>query len=210
MALNAILGGLGIISQLNSANQQHSLQKKAMSANRPIGIALNEMLKLAQGYNPDYETGVAVDAAAQKADATLKNVMRNLYSQWVAGGGTPGNSSEWGVNVQSASRSVLDPLKQFVLEQEANKFWNKMKAYAMVNQGSNAPAATYANMANNISPQFGPALNMFGAGLDSWLNKSPNSQTTVNVASQPLAHAGASNGNTSGSWAEIVNSLGGS
>ena len=138
MAIDPISIGLGAASLIGGKNAQKK-QNRMMDRGLKLEEALaqmklrssDRMFGMAEGYDPEKDTQVAIERAQQVAEESLGRGMGKLVKEYAAGGAAPGLSSEWNVKVGGMKDRVMDPLKDFVANMKAGNFNRKMNAYAM-------------------------------------------------------------------------------
>lgn len=213
VAIPAILGGIGLLSANEQARKQQRLQEQALQqqqqglssaeeANRPIKAALDEMLRMAQQYDPGRETDIAVQRAADVTENSLNRALRGLDSTYRSGGGTPGLSSEFNVQSRGLTDRVTDPLREFVANQRVNEFAKKMAAFQAVNGGNAGNLASNyfqaaqnsAGMSQMYQPQYGAGLNLLGNALQNLFNKPGGAGGTGDLRSTVRTQANAQYG----------------
>jgi hypothetical protein len=135
-ALTTLIGGIGVHQQSKQANAARKTAEKGIAAqdrmSEPMLRAMESMLSRAQSYDPSAETDAAVKSASETTQKTLERALTNLNARYRAGGGTPQNSSEFGVRAQGVSNHILENLSQFIAERRGSEFARKQSALQSV------------------------------------------------------------------------------
>jgi hypothetical protein len=192
---------------MDQANQQNNarndqingaldLQKQGFNLTKPAledqVAAIRKMFGMAQGYDPAAESRDASNHASDVTASMLHRALGNLNADYRAGGGTPGNSTEFNVNAQGLTDRIADPLREFAAQQKASEFSRKMAAYQA------ATGAPIGQVGNSYS-QFANSM-LQGAGAMPQGDASGSMNLLSSALMQLLGGhgGGGSAGNTSG------------
>lgn len=164
------LGAAGLFANRDAQRKQQNAQNKANDYNsRAVALeedkyntfsrpALEKMWSLFQNYDPAREGQAGVQQATAQTEETIQNALKGLRADYAKGGGTPGQSSEYGVRAQGMTNRAADPLRAYLAEAAGNPTQKKMQMLmAVLGQASPGNmSSTYFNAAQNASALGGP------------------------------------------------------
>lgn len=166
------LGALGLFqnqhaqdrqnSQINDANALNwdALNFQKDNYNKYTAPALQSLLGLASNYDPTGEAKFATDYASRVANDSLGRALRGFNTNYIANGGTPGNSSIYGAQQASTMRPIAQQLAGIVADAQANstakkaQMWQTLLGAAPPGQLSQSYFQAAGNMAN-LAQQMG-------------------------------------------------------
>lgn len=164
------LGLLGLDQQNDEANRRNSLEERGMAVQEAVANpqieALKRLLSLAQGFDPMAEGRAGVEQAGRETQQNIQAALRGLNTDFLTGGGTPGQSSAFNVRAQKMTDDAADPLRAYLARAYSNPTEQRMNMFMRV-LGS-APgdlAGNYFKMAGQHQPDYSGAMGLLGQGL---------------------------------------------
>lgn len=177
VAIPAVIGALGLYQANQQSNSQRNAQNAALNAsktaNAPITEALQNMLDMAKTHDFHQDTINSVANAQEVGAATLQKALGNLNGQYRAGGGVPGNSSEFNVKALQTSRGVLDPLSIWTADQNQNEFARRLSAFQAVNGGNTGSLSSdYWKYASSLpQPNYSGGMTLLNQALNNFVTR---------------------------------------
>lgn len=163
--LQFVLPALGLLLNQDASRRQNNAQNRALDANsRAVQLqedqynefsrpALERLMALAQNYDPVAESRGAVAAAERSAGDSIGRALRQHDVSYRAGGGTPGQTTNYGSRQASVMRPISQRLADVVADMSSNKtakqaqMWQAVLGQAPAGQLGSA----YFQSANNLA-----------------------------------------------------------
>lgn len=124
-----VLGGLIGRKKSRSQKMAEALQAREVQMS-------NQMLDMAQNYDPAIETNRAIADAQRDAGRFLKNTLGQIRLNARAGGGDPDSGTQYGYIAQRAVDDSLNSLSRFAAESRAANFAKKLTALQSATQSA--------------------------------------------------------------------------
>lgn len=125
------LGAAGLLQNSNAQRKQNQLQNKALSLEEQKAAreqaAFDEAMRLYQNYDPVREAQPLIDNASKQTQATIEKALRKFNTQYLTGGGTPGQTSLFNARAQGITDRAADPLRAYIAEVTANPTMKKVQ-----------------------------------------------------------------------------------
>lgn len=186
--LPIVMGAASLFQNHENARRQQNAQGDANALNwealnfqkdnfhKYSEPALQQLLALAQGYDPVAESRAATDYASSVAQDAVGKALRGFNVSQAVGGATPGNSSLQGAQQAAVMVPIAKQLAGIVADMQANATMKKMAPYqALLGQApAGALGQAYYNSADALArsaqsmpgADYGPGSQLLGQGLE--------------------------------------------
>lgn len=164
------LGAAGLFANQDASRRANNAQKRAgdyneravqMEEDRYFNYSkptMDRLMSLVSNYDPVAEGRSGVEHAKATTEETIQNALKGLRADYAKGGGTPGQSSEYGVRATGMTNRAADPLRSYMAEAMGNPTAKKVQMLMTI-MGQASPgnlSSTYFNAANNAAALGGP------------------------------------------------------